>query len=82
MTKQTTTKTEESESKIIRLADIYKLREEKEKELAFYIKKMEELKTKLFFIKKEMEVTTFIIDMIEKEKITIIGQATTTQHKE
>ncbi len=85
MTKQTTTENREPEtSKIIRLADIYKLREEKEKELAFYNKKMEELKTKLFFIKKEMEVTTFIIDMIEKEKITIIGQATTstTQHKE
>jgi hypothetical protein len=72
-----------SENKIIRLADIYKLREEKEKELKFYNERMEELKTKLFFIQKEMEITNFIIDMIEKEKITIIGQhVNDTQHKE
>ncbi len=80
MTKQTTTE-DNSENKIIRLADFYQLREEKEKELKFYTEKMEELKTKLFFIQKEMEITTFIIDMIEKEKITMIGQIT-TQHKE
>lgn len=72
-----------SEKKIILLADVYKLREEKEKELKFYTEKMEELKTKLFFIQKEMEITTFIIDMIEKEKITIIGQNdNNTTHKE
>jgi hypothetical protein len=75
------TKTENSENKIVRLADIYELREQKEKELKFYTERMEELKTKLFFIQKEMEITTFIIDMIEKEKITMIGQIT-TQHKE
>ena len=68
-------------SNIILISDIYKLREEKEKELRFYNERMEELKTKLFFIQKEMEITTFIIDMIEKEKIAIIGQNNTT-HKE
>jgi hypothetical protein len=68
---------------IILISDIYKLREEKEKELRFYNERMEELKTKLFFIQKEMEITTFIIDMIEKEKITIIGQNdNNTTHKE
>lgn len=81
MTKQTTTTTEKADKKIIQLADFYRIREEKEKELKFYTEKMEELKTKLFFIQKEMEITTFIIDMIEKEKITMIGQIT-TQHKE
>ena len=71
-------------SNIILISDIYKLREEKEKELRFYNERMEELKTKLFFIQKEMEITTFIIDMIEKEKITIIGQNddNNTTHKE
>ena len=60
--------------KIVLLADIYKLRETKEKELAFYTEKLKELEEKMFFIKKEIQVTTFIIDMIEKEKIQMIGQ--------
>ena len=60
--------------KIVLLADVYKLKEEKEKELAFYTEKLKELETKMFFLNKEIQVTTFIIDMIEKEKIQMIGQ--------
>jgi hypothetical protein len=56
-------------SKIIILSDIYKLREEKEKELQFYKSKLEELEKKLFFVQKEVQLTNFIIDLIEKEKI-------------
>jgi len=87
------------ENNIIHLSDFHKSQQEfvdnvvtnllsvetnKEKELRFYNERMEELKTKLFFIQKEMEITTFIIDMIEKEKITIIGQNddNNTTHKE
>ena len=55
--------------KLIMLSDVYKLREEKEKELKFYQKKLEELRIKLFFISKEVELTNFIIDLIEKEKV-------------
>lgn len=61
------------DTKIILLADVYKMREAKEKELAFYTEKLKELEEKMFFIKKEIQMTTFIIDMIEKEKVHMIG---------
>jgi len=61
------------DNKIVLLVDVYKMREEKQKELAFYEQKLKELETKLFFVNKEIQITTFIIDMIEKEKIHSIG---------
>jgi hypothetical protein len=61
------------DNKIILLADVYKMREEKQRELEFYSEKLKELETKLWFINKEIQVTTFIIDMIEREKIQMIG---------
>jgi hypothetical protein len=62
-----------SNSKIILLSDVYKMREEKQKELAYYSNTLLELNNKLFFIKKEIEITNFIIEMIEKEKVYMIG---------
>ena len=56
-------------SEIILIADIYKLREQKEKELEFYREKLEDLQKKMFFVQKEIQLTNFIIDLIEKEKI-------------
>ena len=56
-------------SDIILIQDIYKLKEEKEKELRFYHERLEELNRKLFFIKKEVELTNIIIDLIEREKL-------------
>jgi len=56
-------------SDIILIQDIYKLKEEKEKELKFYQEKLEDLNRKMFFIKKEIDLTNFIIDLIEREKI-------------
>jgi hypothetical protein len=56
-------------SDLILIKDIYKLKEEKEKELKFYQDKLEELNRKMFFIKKEIDLTNFIIDLIEKEKL-------------
>lgn len=61
------------DNKIILLTDVYKMREEKQKELAFYTEKLKELESKMFFIQKEIQITNFIIDMIEKEKIRMIG---------
>lgn len=61
------------DNKIILLADVYKMREEKQRELAFYAEKLKELESKLWFINKEIQVTTFIIDMIEQEKVHMIG---------
>lgn len=56
-------------SEIILIADIYKLREQKEKELEFYREKLEELQKKMFFVQKEIQLTNFIIDLIEQEKV-------------
>lgn len=64
------------DNKIVLLADVYRMREEKQKELAFYEQKLKELETKLFFVNKEIQITTFIIDMIEREKIHMIGHKT------
>ena len=61
------------DSKIILLSDVYKLREEKQKELAYYNEKLKELESKLSFVNKEIEITNSIIDMIEHEKIHMIG---------
>lgn len=60
--------------KVILLTDIYKLREEKERELRFYRDKLDELERKLFFLNKEVQLTNFIIDLIEKEKVTDLSE--------
>lgn len=64
---------DKDQSKIVLLADIYQLREQKQKELDYYGERLKELQTKLFFVQKEIQITNYIIDMIEKEKIHSIG---------
>lgn len=66
--------------KIIILSDIYKIREQKEKELQFYKEKLEELQKKLFFVQKEVQLTNFIIDLIEKEKIVDLREYLDGKH--
>lgn len=66
--------------KIIILSDIYKIREQKEKELQFYKEKLEELQRKLFFVQKEVQLTNFIIDLIEKEKIVDLREYLDGKH--
>jgi hypothetical protein len=56
-------------AKIILLKDLKDIRAEKERELAYYSERLENLNRKMFFIRKEIELTNFIIDLIEKEKI-------------
>ena len=59
-------------SKIILLKDVYALKEQKEKELAFYKEKMAELQDKMLWLEREIKLTKDIIKMIEEEKITNI----------
>jgi hypothetical protein len=56
-------------AKIILLSDLKDLRKQKQQELEYYTKRLDELNNKLFFIRKEIELTNFIIDLIEKENI-------------
>jgi len=56
-------------AKIILLSDLKDLRAQKEQELKYYSERLDELNKKLFFINKEIQLTTFIIDLIEKENL-------------
>ena len=58
-----------SMSKIILLKDVYALKEQKEKELAFYKEKMTELQDKMLWLEREIKLTKDIIKMIEEERI-------------
>ena len=61
-------------SKIILLKDIYALKEQKEKELAFYKEKLEELQGKVYWIERDIALTKNIIHMIEQERVKNIGE--------
>jgi hypothetical protein len=53
---------------------VYALKEQKEKELAFYKEKMFELQEKMFWIEKEIKLTKDIIRMIEEERIKNLSE--------
>jgi len=61
-------------SKIIMLEDILASKEYKEKELEFYRKKIEEIEQKMYWLNRDLEVTNIIIDMIEKEEVSVLGK--------
>ena len=61
-------------SKIILLKDIYALKEQKEKELAFYKEKLEELQGKVYWIERDIALTKNIIKMIEEERIKNLSE--------
>ena len=61
-------------SKIILLKDVYALKEQKEKELAFYKEKMVELQDKMLWLEREIKLTKDIIKMIEEERIKNITE--------
>ena len=63
-----------SMSKIILLKDVYALKEQKEKELAFYKEKMVELQDKMLWLEREIKLTKDIIKMIEEERIKNITE--------
>ncbi|NBV27508.1 hypothetical protein EBS02_00585 [bacterium] len=64
-------------SKIILLKDVYALKEQKEKELAFYKEKMAELQDKMIWLEREIKLTKDIIKMIEEERIKNITSTET-----
>ena len=66
-----------SMSKIILLKDVYALKEQKEKELAFYKEKMAELQDKMLWLEREIKLTKDIIKMIEEERIKNITSTET-----
>lgn len=61
-------------SKIILLKDVYALKEQKEKELAFYKEKMTELQEKMLWLEREIRLTKDIIKMIEEERVKNITE--------
>ena len=71
----------EANSNIIILSDIYNMRAEKEKELAYYEEKLKELENKLFFVRKEIQLTIFIIEIIEKEKVIDLQEYIDTKNQ-
>ncbi len=54
---------------IVSLQDLIDLRQRKQQELDYYTKRLDELNKKLFFIQKDIDLTSYIIELIEKEKI-------------
>ena len=61
-------------AKIILISDLIKDKEEKEEELAYYEKVMQELLVKMHMVKNEINLTNTIIDVIKNEKADILQQ--------
>lgn len=64
-------------SKIVLLSDVYALKEQKEKELAFYQEKMAEIQDKLYWLERELKLTRDIIKLIQEERISGISHEDT-----
>ena len=60
--------------KIVLLTDFIEQKVRKEKELEFYSLQLEELQKKMFFLRKEIQLTTYIIEIVEKEKVVDIRE--------
>lgn len=61
---------------IILLHDLIDIKKRKQKELEFYRMELEELKAKMSYIKKEIDLTSYIIEIIEKEKVIDLYDST------
>jgi len=61
-------------SKLISLSEILESKEQKEKELAFYRKKLEEIEQRMYWLNRDLEVTNIIIEMIETETVPKLGK--------
>lgn len=59
-------------SKIVLLHDVYAIKEQKEKELAYYREQLEIISEKLIWIEREYKLTKDIIKMIEQETVVSI----------
>lgn len=58
--------------KIVLLQDVYAIKEQKEKELAYYREQLEIITEKLVWIEREYKLTKDIIKMIEQETVVSI----------
>ena len=56
-------------SKIVLLHDVYAIKEQKERELAYYREQLEIIREKLVWIEREYKLTKDIIKMIEQESV-------------
>ena len=61
-------------SKIVLLSEVFKLRDQRDRELKYYHKQLERLESKLFFINKEIQLTNYIINMIETEAVQDLSE--------
>ena len=59
-------------TKIVLLQDVYAIKEQKEKELAYYREQLEIITEKLIWIEREYKLTKDIIKMIEQETVVAI----------
>jgi hypothetical protein len=59
-------------SKIVLLNDVYAIKEQKERELAYYREQLEIIREKLIWVEREYKLTKDIIKMIEQEAIVAI----------
>ncbi len=59
-------------SKIVLLHDVYAIKEQKERELAYYREQLEVITEKLIWIEREYKLTKDIIKMIEQETVVSI----------
>lgn len=59
-------------SKIVLLHDVYAIKEQKEKELAYYREQLDIITEKLVWIEREYKLTKDIIKMIEQETVMSI----------
>jgi hypothetical protein len=59
-------------TKIVLLQDVYAIKEQKEKELAYYREQLEIITEKLIWIEREYKLTKDIIKMIEQETVISI----------
>ena len=61
-------------TEIVLITDIYKLREQKEKELKFYRDQLQKLMIKLDLMQREVNLTNHIIDLIQQEKVESLSK--------
>ena len=59
-------------TKIVLLQDVYAIKEQKERELAYYREQLEIIAEKLVWIEREYKLTKDIIKMIEQETVVAI----------
>ena len=59
-------------TKIVLLQDVYAIKEQKERELAYYREQLEVITEKLIWIEREYKLTKDIIKMIEQETVVSI----------